>query len=96
MTSTELIKIHFSVHGLIAGKVLRLNTRVQLHENATLTELLEIVGPQIGVDILTPLKKGGENPVILLGGKNLELPAGLEQQLQDGDEIAILQALAGG
>ena len=96
MTRPEVLEVHFSIHGLIAGQVLRLNTSVQLQEAATLTQLLEVVGPQIGIDILTLLREGSEHPVILLSGENLELPAGLEQRLQDGDEVVILQALAGG
>jgi molybdopterin converting factor small subunit len=96
MTSSEVIDVQLSIHGPIAGRVLRLNTNVQLQNNATFAELLEVVEPQIGVDILTPLREDSYYPVILLNGENLEMPADLEQPLQDGDEVAILQAIAGG
>jgi len=91
-----MMEIQFSIHGPVAGRVIRMNTSVNLHDKATLTDLLEVVGNNIGVDILAQLSGGNEFPVILLSGENLELPAGLEQQLQDGDEVAILQAIAGG
>ena len=90
------MEVHLSIHGPLAGRVIRMNTRVNLPDKATLTDLLEVVGQNIGVDILTQLHEGKEFPVILLSGENLELPAALEQQLQDGDEVAILQAIAGG
>lgn len=88
--------VHLSIHGPLAGRVIRMNTSVNLQDNATLTDLLEVVGRNIGVDLLTQLSEGNEFPVILLSGENLELPAGLKQPLQDGDEVAILQAIAGG
>ena len=90
------MEVHFSIHGPLAGRVIRMNTSVNLQNNATLTDLLKVVGRNIGIDLLAQLSEGNEFPVILLSGQNLELPAGLEQSLQDGDEIAILQAIAGG
>ena len=90
------MEVHFSIHGPLAGRVIRMNTSVNLHANATLTDLLKVVGKNIGVDLLTHLSEGNEFPVILLSGQNLELPAGLKQTLQDGDQVAILQAIAGG
>ncbi len=90
------MEVQFSIHGPLAGRIIRMNTSVHLHDSATLTDLLEVVGQKIGVDILTQLSEGNEFPVILLSGENLALPAGLEQPLQDGDEVAILQAIAGG
>jgi molybdopterin converting factor small subunit len=92
-----MMEVQISIHGPLAGRVIRLNTRVTLPDDkATLTDLLVVVGQNIGVDILTQLDGGKEFPVILLSGENLELPAGLEQPLQDGDEVTILQAIAGG
>ena len=91
-----MMEVHFSIHGPIAGRVLRLNSSVQLPEAVTLANLLEVVHPEIGVDLLTLLREGREHPVILLNGLNLELPSGLEQQLQNEDEVVVLQAIAGG
>ena len=91
-----MMEIQFSIHGLLAGRVIRMNTNVNLPNKATVTDLLKVAGNNIGVDILAQLAGGKEFPVILLSGENLELPAGLEQPLQDGDEVTILQAIAGG
>ena len=90
------MEINFLFHGLFMDRVIRLNTSVQLQDTATFTELLEAIRPQIGFDLLTRLKNGSENPVILLNGENLTLPNGLDQPLRNGDEVSILQAVAGG
>jgi len=90
------MEINFLIQGLFMGRVIRLNTSVQLQDTATFTELLEAIRPQIGFDLLTRLKSGSENPVILLNGENLTLPNGLDQPLRNSDEVSILQAVAGG
>ena len=96
MSSSEMMEVRFSIHGPIAGRVLRLNTSVKLPKTANLEQLLEVVGLQNGIDILTLLRKGSERPVILRNGEYLELPAAFVQPLQDTDEVVILQAIAGG
>jgi molybdopterin converting factor small subunit len=90
------MKVNLSIHGPIAGQVLRLNSSVQLQEQATLAQLLEAARPQIGVDLSALLRDGNGHPVILLCGENLELPAALDHPLKEGDEVAILQGFAGG
>ena len=90
------MEVNYSIHGLFGGRVIRLNTSVELQDRATFTELLHAIRPQIGFDLLSGLKNGSENPIILLNGENLALPNGLEQPLQDGDEVSVLQAVAGG
>jgi len=90
------MEIKLLIHGIFIGRVIRLNTSVQLQDTAIFTELLEAIRPQIGFDLLTRLKNGSENPVILLNGENLTLPNGLDQPLRNGDEVSILQAVAGG
>jgi len=90
------MEVHLLINGPVAGRVLRINTSLQVLEGAVLSDLLEAAEGQIGIDILTPLREGSEHPVILLSGENLELPTGLEQPLQDGDEVVVLQGIAGG
>ncbi|PKO08482.1 MAG: hypothetical protein CVU40_15510 [Chloroflexi bacterium HGW-Chloroflexi-2] len=90
------MEVNLTIHGPIAGQVLRLNTSVQLQEQSTLAQLLKAARPQIGADLSAILRKGSEHPVILLCGEYLELPTALDHPLKEGDEIVILQGIGGG
>lgn len=96
MHNPGVIEVNISIHGPIEDRVLRLNTAIKLQEPARLSELLVSVGTQIGIELLTVLREGQEHPVILLNGEHVDLPAGLDHPLHDKDQVAILQAIAGG
>lgn len=90
------MEVGLSVHGPLAGKVFRLDTTIQLQPGSTLADLLTEAGQQVGMDMLEIIREEISRPVVMLHGEALTMPDDLTHPLADGDEVVILQALAGG
>ncbi|MDY7075525.1 MAG: hypothetical protein SXV54_01245 [Chloroflexota bacterium] len=90
------MEVDISVHGPMAGKVVRLDTTIRLKPGDTLARLLSKAGKQAGVNLLKIIRKGHVRPVVMLCGESLTLPDDLERPLAEGDKVTVLQALGGG
>jgi molybdopterin converting factor small subunit len=85
-----------SIHGPLVGRVIRLDTVIRLKSGDTLADLLVEAGRQGGMDLRGIIREERARPVVMLHGESLTMPDDLERPLTDGDEVVILQALAGG
>lgn len=61
----------------------------------TLKLALQEGGKALGFDILQAIRRGAQ-PVIMINGNRVDLPAGLDADLEEGDQISVISPLGGG
>lgn len=99
--------IKLSVHAFFGRHVVNGDLEIEASEAAraggaaraasplTLKSALQEGGKALGFDILKAIRRGAQ-PVIMINGNRVDLPAGLDTGLQPGDQISVISPLGGG
>ena len=88
------MKVSVVIHGFLEQRSIHVNRELKIKEGSTIKDALSKIGKKIKVDLLQLLSK--VNPVVMINNERAEIPKDLSRKLADGDEIVILQPLAGG
>lgn len=88
-------RVSVLVTGIADGRMVRHRCVLSLRGEVTVQRVLQAAGRSAGVDLLAALVRG-EQPVVLLGGRRLELPDQLGDGVADGAELSWLLPMAGG
>lgn len=88
------MKVSVVIHGFLEHRSIHVSKDIKIKEGSTAEDALSKIGKKIRVDLLELVSK--VNPVIMVNNERLEIPKDLSLKLSDGDEITILQPLAGG
>ncbi|MDY6833390.1 MAG: MoaD/ThiS family protein [Chloroflexota bacterium] len=88
------MKVKIAIHGYLDRRFINLEKEVKIRDGSTAKDLFSKISKDIKVDVLEILTKGA--PVTMVNTERLEIPKDLSRKLVDGDEVVILQPLAGG
>ncbi|MDY6965557.1 MAG: MoaD/ThiS family protein [Halobacteriota archaeon] len=88
------MKVSVEIHGFLQKRSINVKKEFRIKEGSTTKDALSKVSKKLKVDLLELLTK--VNPVVMINNERMEIPEDLFLKLADGDEIVILQPLAGG
>lgn len=89
------LTVQVTVAGLVGERMVHWNGAVRLRGRPDVRAALRAAGRQADVNLLGVLAAGGE-PVVLLDGLRLNLPADLVRPVADGTRLSWLQPMVGG
>lgn len=89
------VTLQVTVAGLVGQHMVHWNGAVHLRGRPDVRAALRAAGREAGVDLLGVLAEGGE-PVVLLDGLRIDLPADLVRPVADGVRLSWLQPMVGG
>lgn len=87
--------VHVRVLGVIGGRMVRWSGDVRVVPGATVGAVLAAAARPARVDLPGALA-AGDQPVLMLDGLRLDLPAALSHPVPDGAQLTWLQPMVGG